>query len=333
MAAQMMRAVVMKGAGAPDVLEIGQVPVPEPGPEQLLVRVRATALNRADTLQRRGLYPVPPGESEILGLELAGEVVRWGKSAAGFKAGDRVFGLVGGGGYAEFALLDHRMAIPIPPGWSDAQGAAVAEVFYTANETIFVLGGLSEGQTVLIHAGGSGVGTAGIQMASAIGARVLFTAGTTEKIQRAEALSRGAQVTGINYKTQDFQQEVMRLTADQGVDVVLDFLGGSYLARNMAVLKTTGRLVIAALMGGAKAEIDLGLLQRRRLSVMGSALRSRGLAEKREVTQRFRERWWPMLLDGRIQPVIDSTFPLEQARQAHEHMEANRNFGKIILTV
>jgi NADPH2:quinone reductase len=175
-------------------------------------------------------------------------------------------------------------------------------------------------------------------MASAIGARVLFTAGADDKIQRAEALGRGANVetaavSGINYKTQDFQQEVMRRTQNEGVDVVLDFLGGSYLARNMAVLKTTGRLVIAALMGGAKAEIDLGFLLRRRLSVMGSALRSRGLAEKREVTQRFRDRWWPMLVDGRIQPVIDSSFPLDRAAEAHEHMEANRNFGKIILTV
>jgi putative PIG3 family NAD(P)H quinone oxidoreductase len=328
-----MRAVVIREPGGPEVLTIGQVPVPEPGPEQLLVRVRATALNRADTLQRRGLYPPPPGESEILGLELAGEVVSAGSAVSEIRPGDRVFGLVGGGGYAEYAVLDHLMAIPTPAAWTDAQAAAVAEVFFTANETVFVLGGLEKGQSVLIHAGGSGVGTAAIQMASAIGAQVLFTAGGPDKVRRAEALGRGGPVSGIDYKAQDFQLEVMRRTNGQGVDVVLDFLGASYLGRNLAVLKTTGRLVIAALMGGAKSEIDLGLLLRRRLSVMGSALRSRSLEEKREVTRRFRERWWPMLVDGRIQPVIDSTFPLERAREAHEHMEANRNFGKIILTV
>jgi len=333
-ASKTMRAVLIRPpGGGPEVLQIGEAPLPEPGPEQLLVRVRATALNRADTLQRRGHYPPPPGESGILGLELAGEVAGLGGAVSDFKVGDCVFGLIGGGGYAEFALLDHRMAIPIPPGWSFEQGAAIAEVFYTANETIFVQGGLAAGETVLIHAGGSGVGTAGIQMASAIGARVLFTAGSEDKIARAQELGRGGSVTGINYKTQDFQQEVMRRTDNQGVDVVLDFLAASYLAKNLAVLKVRGRLIIAALMGGSKAEIDLALVQRKRLSVMGSALRSRTLAEKREVTARFRERWWPLLLDGRIRPIIDRSFPLEKARAAHELMESNRNFGKIILTV
>jgi putative PIG3 family NAD(P)H quinone oxidoreductase len=299
----------------------------------LLVRVFATALNRADVLQRRGHYPPPPGESEVLGLELAGRVEAWGGSVQGFARGDRVFGLVGGGSYAEYALLDHRMAMRIPDGWGFEQAAAVPEVFLTANETIFVLGGLTEGQAVLVHAGGSGVGTAAIQMATVTGARVYFTAGSDEKIRRAEALGMGAPVKGINHKTQDFREEVLRATGGAGVDVVLDFLGASYLERNLAVLKPAGRLVIASLMGGARAEVDLALILRRRLQVMGSVLRSRTLEDKRMITERFRRHWLPLLEQGRIKPVIDRVLPLERVREAHAAMEANQNFGKIVLTL
>jgi len=325
-----MRAVTLRGFGEPDVLTLTDVPAPTPGPEQILVRVRATALNRADTLQRRGKYPAPPGDSELLGLELAGEVAGWGASVKGFSAGQRVFGLVGGGAYAEYALLDHEMAMTIPEGWSFVDAAAVPEVYFTANETVFVLGGLERGGALLIHAGGSGVGTAAIQMAHHAGARVYFTAGSQDKIARALALGADA---GINYKTQDFAEEIRRLTGGEGVDVVEDFLGASYLAKNLAVLKTGGRLVLVALMGGAKTEIDLATVQRKRLSVIGSVMRARPLADKRAITRRFQERWLPVLVRGEIKPIVDSVYPLDQVRAAHELMEANKNFGKIILTV
>lgn len=325
-----MKAITLSEFGGPEVLTLGEAPQPEPKPDDLLVRVHATALNRADTLQRRGLYPAPPGDSELLGLELAGEVVGWGSAVSGFEKGQRVFGLVGGGGYAEYALLDHKMAMPVPDHWSYEQAAAVTEVYFTANETVFVLGNLQPGETLLCHAGGSGVGTAAIQMAHHIGATVYFTAGSADKIERAMALGADA---GINYKELDFVEEIKRLTGGKGVDVVEDFLGASYLARNMAVLNTRGRLVIVATMGGTKCEIDLNLLMRKRLSLFGSVLRARPLEEKREVTRRFLERWMEPLTQGKLRPIVDSTFPLAQAREAHERMESNENFGKIILTI
>jgi len=325
-----MKAIIMDQFGGAEVLKMGEAPQPEPKPDDLLVRVRVSALNRADTLQRMGNYPSPPGDSEILGLELAGEVAGWGSNVSGFSEGDRVFGLVGGGGYAEYALLDAQMAMRIPDGWSFEEAAAVPEVFFTANETVFVLGGLQEGESVLVHAGGSGVGTAAIQMAHHIGATVYFTAGSQDKIDRAMALGADA---GINYKTQDFVEEIKKLTDGAGVDVVEDFLGASYLAGNMEVLKTTGRLVVVATMGGIKTEINLNLLMRKRLTIHGSVMRSRPLEEKRGITQRFEERWLPALVSKDLKPIIDSSFPLAEAAAAHTYMEANQNFGKILLTV
>jgi putative PIG3 family NAD(P)H quinone oxidoreductase len=325
-----MRAVTLKGFGGPEVLTVSEAPTPTPGAEQVLVRVRATALNRADTLQRKGFYPPPPGESDILGLELAGEVESWGGAVKGFRKGQRVFGLVGGGGYAQYALIDHEMAMAMPDGWSFEQAAAVPEVYFTANETIFVLGELKQGESVLIHAGGSGVGTAGIQMAHHIGAKVYVTAGSPDKIDRCLALGADG---GINYKTQDFAEEIKRLTGGAGVDVVEDFLGASYLARNMAVLKNGGRLILVALMGGAKVEVDLSVLQRKRLKVLGSVMRSRPLSDKREITRRFKERWLPHLVSGALKPIIDTVFPMDKVQEAHAAMEENRNFGKILLAI
>jgi len=325
-----MKAVVLKEFGGPEVLTIGDVPTPEPKENELLVRVKATALNRADTLQRRGLYPPPPGDSEILGLELAGVVEGWGAGVSGFEQGQRVFGLVGGGGYGEYAVIDKDMAMPMPDGWSFQQAAAVPEVFFTANETVFALGELKSGETLLLHAGGSGVGTAAIQMAKHIGARVLFTAGSQEKIDRAKALGGDE---GINYKTQDFVEEVQRLTDGAGVDVVEDFIGADYLKRNMQCLKPGGRLILVALMGGTKTEINLGVVLRNRLQIKGSVMRSRSLEDKRGITKRFRERWLDVLEAGKIAPVIDSVYPLDKAAEAHEAMEANRNFGKILLSL
>ena len=325
-----MKAVIQSANGSPQVLQLGEAPLPEPGEDQLLVRVRASALNRADTMQRKGMYPPPPGESDILGLELAGEVEAWGAGVQGFSKGRRVFGLIGGGGYAEYALIDKELAMPIPDSWSFAEAAAVPEVYFTANETVFVLGKLQPGEAVLIHAGGSGVGTAAIQMARHVGARVYFTAGSDEKIERAMALGADA---GINYKTHDFAEEIKRLTAGAGVDLVEDFLGASYLERNLSVLRPGGRLILVALMGGAKCEVDLSTIMRKRLQVFGSVMRSRSLEDKRAITARFRERWLPPLIEGGIKPVIDSVFPLEDVVAAHEKMEANKNFGKIILSL
>jgi putative PIG3 family NAD(P)H quinone oxidoreductase len=325
-----MQAITASTPGGPEVLRLSTVPDPTPTAEQVLVRVRATALNRADVMQRLGQYPPPPGESNILGLELAGEVEAVGAAVENIAPGDRVFGLVGSGGYAEKAVIDARMAMPIPAGWSFAQAAAVPEVFFTAQETLFTLGGLQEGETVLIHAAASGVGTAGIQMARETGARILITAGSAEKIQRCVELGATA---GCNYKEQDFAEWVKEVTNGQGVEVIEDFIGAAYWDRNLRSLKTGGRLVLVGLMGGVKIEANLGLVMTKRLQIFGSVLRSRSLADKIAITQRFRTKWLPLLAAGRIKPVIDRVFPLAQAADAHRYMEENRNFGKIILSV
>ena len=325
-----MKAIIRTGDGGPEVLRLSDAPPPQPTETQLLVAVEATALNRADLIQRKGGYPPPPGESEILGLEIAGTVSDIGIDVKGFNKNDRVFGLVGGGGYAEQAVIDYRMAMLIPDGLSFEDAAAVPEVFFTANENIFALGRLRVGETILIHAGGSGVGSAGIQIAKQAGARVFITAGTSEKIDNCIELGATA---GINYKQADFVAEIERLTAGEGVDVVLDFIGAPYLTRNLQILKTKGRLLQVGLMGGSTAEIDLGTIMRQRLQVIGSVMRPQSLDEKIAITQRFKDRWLPELKTGTIKSVIDKVFPLAQACEAHEYMEANRNFGKIILKV
>ena len=326
----MMKAIMRTGDGGPEVLQLADVPSPEPTETQLLVDVKATALNRADLLQRRGTYPPPPGESEILGLEIAGTVSAIGSQVEGFSENDNVFGLVAGGGYAEQTVLDYRMAMVIPDGWRFEEAAAIPEVFFTANENIFTLGRLTAGETILIHAGGSGVGTAGIQIAKHAGARVFATTGTPEKIENCITLGATA---AINYKQSDFVAEIERLTDGEGVDVVLDFIGAPYLNRNLQILKVKGRLLQVGLMGGSTTEIDLGVIMRRRLQVIGSVMRPQSLDEKIAITQRFVERWLPELKNGTLRPVIDKVFPLAQACQAHEYMEDNRNFGKIILKI
>ncbi len=323
-----MEAIIRTGDGGPEVLQLSEVPAPKPTATQLLVDIHATALNRADLIQRRGGYPPPPGDSDILGLEIAGTVAAVGRAVEGVSEGDRVFGLVGGGGYAAQAVIDYRMAMPIPDGWRFEEAAAVPEVFFTANENIFTLGELAAGETILIHAGGSGVGTAGIQISHHAGANVFVTAGTSEKIHKCKTL--GA-IEGINYKTADFVAEIEHLTGGEGVDVVLDFIGAPYLEQNLSILKTKGRLLQVGLIGGATAEIDLGTLMRKRLKIIGSVMRPQSIDEKIAITQRFVDRWLPELKNGTLKPVIDSVFPLAEARQAHTYMEANRNFGKIIL--
>lgn len=331
---QMMRAVVCDGHGGPEVLKIAEIPRPEPGPGQLLVRVRASALNRADLLQRDGEYSPPAGESAILGIEIAGEVEAWGDGVEGFRRGQGVFGILGSGGYAEHCLLDAGMAIPVPESWSWVDAAAAPEVFYTADTTLFELGELAAGQSVLIHAAASGVGTACIQLAREVGAaRIFCTAGSDEKLARCRELGAPAEVVGINRKTQDFVEEIRRATGGAGVDVVEDFIGIEYLSRNLTVLKDGGRLVVVGLLSGWEGGIDLLPVVLRRLQIKGSAMRPRPIEDRRAITRKFQERWLPLLVAGRLRPVIDSVFPFEQVAAAHERMESNESFGKIVLTL
>ncbi len=325
-----MRAVTISQFGAPEVLKIADIPDPEPGPQHLLVRVGAFGINRADALQRAGNYPPPPGESDIPGLELAGDVISCGSAVTGFAAGDRVFGLVGSGADAEQALLDHRLAVPIPVGWSHAQAAAVIEIFCTAGETLFGRGDLKAGESILVHAGGSGVGTTAIQMAKHIGATVYFTAGTDAKVEKVLALGADG---GINYKTHDFVEETKRLTDGTGVDVVEDFIGAAYFKRNIAVLKPDGRLVLVGLMGGSKCEFDLAPMLRRRLCVRGFNLRAQPIELKQALVARFKERWMPLLIDGTVRAISHGVYPIEDVAEAHRVMEANENFGKLVVTV
>jgi tumor protein p53-inducible protein 3 len=323
-----MRAVIVKALGGVEMLELAEVPDPVPGPEDLLVRNFATALNRADLLQRRGLYPPPPGESELLGLEFAGEVLEAGAAAPGFARGERVFGLLGGGGYAELVRVHHRLAVRIPDTLSFDAAAAVPEVFYTANECLFTLGRLAAGETALIHAGASGVGTAAIQLARAAGARVLATAGSPEKLERCRRL--GAELA-IAYRTEEFAEAVRRATTGEGADVILDLVGAKHWQPNLAALRSGGRLIVAGLLGGAQVSLDLGLVLRRRLQIIGTAMRGRSLDDKIAITERFKERVLPLIERGEVLPVIDSVRPLDEVWAAHERMEANLNIGKIVL--
>ncbi|WP_095958983.1 NAD(P)H-quinone oxidoreductase [Corallococcus macrosporus] len=324
-----MRAITQDGPGGPEVLRLCELPRPVPGPRQLRVRVRASALNRGDLLQRSGRYPLPPDvASPLIGVEVAGEVEAIGAEVRGFQPGQRVFGLVDGGGYAEACLMEEGMAIPMPPGWSFVNAAAVPEAFFTAHEALVELGGLRAGQSILIHAGGSGVGTACIQVARAVGARVFFTVSTEEKLRRCLALGAEA---GVLRTGQDFAQEVPRLTQGAGVDVVADFVGGAALARNLSVLKFGGSLLLLGVLDGMEGALDVRQVILRRLQLRGMSLRPLPLEEKVAVTRRFRERWLPELAVGRVRPVIDSTFPLERVADAHRRMESNASFGKLVL--
>jgi NADPH2:quinone reductase len=326
-----MRAITMPVYGGPDVLKLEDLPRPVPGPGDLLVRVRAAGVNRADCLQRAGNYPMPRGISSLVpGLELAGEVERVGESVAGYRAGDRVFGLVAEGAYAEYARLDQGLAIRIPEAWDFVTAAAVTEVFCTANETVFEVGGLKAGESILIHAGASGVGTAAVQMAKQAGATVYFTAGSRTKIDRVEALGGDF---GVLYKSYDFVEEIFRASAGEGVDQIEDFIGAAYLMRNLSLLKERGRLVLVGLMGGDAVDLRMGVLLRKRLQILGFTLRAQSLPNKRAIVGRVRERWLPRLVDGTIRPIIHATFPLEQAAAAHAMMERDENFGKIVLTL
>lgn len=325
-----MKAVVVASTEADGTLEYRDVPDPEPGPEDLLIDVRATALNRGDLLQRSGGYPQPgpKPEYEVPGLELAGEVAAIGARVEGFAVGDRVMALVVGGGYAEKAVVHFRHAVHVPKGLSWQEAGATPEVFITAHDALRQCA-LQPGESVLIHAAGSGVGVAALQIAKMMGAQPVFgTAGSADKIERAREL--GLDI-GINYREQDFAEVVKDRTGGHGVDAILDVIGADYWARNIASLAPLGRMVVVGLMGGATTDANLGLLLRKRLQVRGTVLRSRPHEEKGAAVQSFAKSVLPHIGSGRIRVVVDRVFPLAEARAAQEYMETNANFGKIVL--
>ncbi len=325
-----MRAIVIEGKGGGEVLHVREVPTPEPRGEQIRVRVRAAALNRADLMQARGMYPAPPGSpADIPGLEYAGEVDALGPDVIGpLKVGDRVFGIVGGGGEAEYVLTHERMAVPIPPDLDFVEAAAVPEAFITADDALLARGQLEPGGRVLIHAVGSGVGTAAVQLARAMGCTVYGTSRTGGKLERARGLGLDH---GIDTSTEDFAAAVASRTRGAGVDVVIDFLGGPALAGNLAALKTRGRLVLVGLLGGTNAPLDLNVMLRKRLTIVGTTLRARPLEEKIAATRGFAERVVPWLAGGVVRPVVDSAFSLEEVREAQARMASNEVFGKVVL--
>lgn len=322
-----MKAIVVHGEKNALRLVWEDVPDIAYGEDEVLVDVRATAVNRADLSQARGNYPPPPGASHILGLEMAGVIRAVGANVVGWRPGDRVCALLPGGGYAGQVAVPAGMLLRLPDDWSFAQGAAVPEVWYTAYINLFDEGQLKAGETALIHAGASGVGTAAIQLALDAGARAIATAGSEEKV----AFCRELGALAINYKTQDFLEQVMAATDGQGVDVILDPVGGSYLASNVAALRRFGRLVNIGLLGGAKGELNMGQLLGKRLHIVGSTLRTRPVEEKIAITRRFAAEVMPKLADGRLRPIVDATFPIVEAQIAHEYVLANWNIGKVIL--
>jgi NADPH2:quinone reductase len=327
-----MRVIENTAYGAPDVLQLGERAAPVPLAGEVLIRVSASGVNRPDVLQRTGNYPVPPGASDIPGLEVAGEIIAGdaqAMEAAGFRLGDHVCALVAGGGYAELCVAPVGQCLPVPPGLSDLQAASLPETFFTVWSNVFERARLQKGETLLIQGGSSGIGVTAIQMAKALGATVLVTAGSDEKC--AACLALGAD-HAINYKTHDFAGEVKKLTQGQGVDVVLDMVAGSYVAREVECLAEDGRLVIIGLQGGLKAEFNAGLVLRKRLTITGSTLRPRSLEFKTAITQALREKIWPLLANGAIKPVIHSAFAAADAAKAHALMESNQHVGKIVLT-
>lgn len=351
-----MRAVVLKTYGGPEVMEIREVPDPDFGPDEIVVDVAYSALNRADLLQRMGRYgpprgprrigvtgldtptgesshadssPAPHPDYEIPGLEFSGTVAAVGRRVTLWKPGDKVFGLLNGGGYAEKIVTHEAMALPVPDNISLAEAAGIAEVFLTAYDALVHRAFFQPGERVLVHAGGSGVGTAAIQIIRAFGGTAFATVGSPEKAEGVAAL--GARP--IQYKREDFVGHIAEATDGAGVHAVLDFVGSPYLARNMHVARELGRIVVIGLLGGAEAEIDLALLQRKRLSITGTALRSRTFAEKLALTAEFARHVLPLLADGRMRPIIDSEFPLDEVADAHRYMADNKNFGKVLLRI
>lgn len=326
-----MRAIVIREPGGPEVLELRDLPPPEPQRGEVRVRVRATAVNRADLLQRMGAYPAPPGApADIPGLEIAGEVDAVGDGVTELARGDRVFGVVGGGGYAEQLVVHARTLARMPEGMSFVDAAAVPEAFLTAWDAMVDQGRLSAGETALVHAAGSGVGTAGVQIARAVGARVVGTARTAEKLGRARELGLDEAVVVEGGR---FADAVLAATGGRGVDVVLELVGGGYVAEDLACLAPRGRVVVVGTMGGGRAEIELPVLMRKRAELRGTVLRTRPLEEKILAARALERHLAPLFARGVLRPVVDRVLPLARAAEAHRQMQSNATFGKIVLEV
>jgi NADPH2:quinone reductase len=325
-----MRAIEITQPGPPEVLQTCERPLPVLKAGEVLIRVIAAGVNRPDVFQRLGQYPVPPGASDLPGLEVAGEIVDGELGASGFKKGDLVCALVQGGGYAEFCAAPLEQCLPVPKGLSPLEAASLPETFFTVWSNVFQRAALQPGETLLVQGGSSGIGVTAIQLAKALGHRVFATAGSEDKCQACVEL--GAE-RAINYRTEDFAAVVKELTGGKGVDVVLDMVGGDYVKREIACLADDGRICLIALLGGARSEVDLGQVLRRRLTITGSTLRPRPVAFKAQIARELRERVWPLIEAGTIRPVIHSSFPLEQAAQAHALMESSAHVGKIMLQV
>jgi putative PIG3 family NAD(P)H quinone oxidoreductase len=327
-----MRAVEIASFGGPEVLQLGERPMPQPGAGELLIRVAASGINRPDVLQRLGHYAPPPGTSDLPGLEVAG-VVESGDPAAmaqaGIGVGDRVCALVAGGGYAQWCVAPVAQCLPVPEGLSDVEAASLPETFFTVWSNVFDRGRLQAGESLLVQGGTSGIGVTAMQLARAFGATVIATAGSDDKC--AACLQLGAH-HAINYKTQDFVAEAKRITQAKGVDVVLDMVAGDYVAREVECVAEDGRIVIIAVQGGVKSDFNAGLVLRRRLTITGSTLRPRSVAFKGAIARALREHVWPLLAQGRVRPVIHSTFAAADAARAHALMESNQHIGKIVLT-
>ena len=324
-----MKAITFDDFGEAEILRLADAPDPEIRPYDLLVRVHAAGVNRADISQRRGAYGRPDfGDSSLMGLEIAGEVIGLGADVSGFRVGDRVMGIVGGGAYAMVARIDHRMAIPIPVGLDYVQAAAIPEVFVTANEALIHLAALQKGQAVLIHAASGGVGSAAVQLANLVGARIFATA-RADKHDDLQAL--GVEVC-IDFETEDFVEIVERMTGGKGVDIVIDFIGAPYLHRNVRSLAEGGRLIQVGIMGGAAdATLPLDRLLFRHLKIIGTVMKSRPQEVKQAMVSRFRNQWLDRFADGSLKPIVDCALPLAQAADAHRRMETGEAFGKIVL--
>ena len=325
-----MTVIEIAAPGGPEQLKPNKRPVPQPGDQEVLVRVAAAGVNRPDVMQRQGRYPPPPGASDLPGLEVAGEIAALGPNVSGLSVGDKVTALLAGGGYAEYAIAAAPLCLPVPSGISMVEAAAIPETFFTVWTNLFDRGRCKAGDTVLIHGGTSGIGTTAIQLAAAWGARAFATAGSDDKARACERLGAAR---GINYRTEDFVEVIRAATGGAGVDVTLDMVAGSYVARNLEIAALEGRVVIISLLGGSRAEVNIGLILTKRLTLTGSTLRSRTVAQKAQVAEAVRKNIWPLLAAGRVRPVIHATFPLAEAAAAHRLMETSNHIGKIVLTV
>jgi putative PIG3 family NAD(P)H quinone oxidoreductase len=325
-----MLAVSIGEAGGPEVLRVEPMPVPSPGPTEILIRVAAAGVNRPDLLQRAGLYPSPKGASEILGLEVAGTVHAVGSEVTRWKPGDRVCALTPGGGYAEYALVDASNTLPVPAGLSLEEAAAIPETFFTVWHNVFERGALKSGETLLVHGGGSGIGTTAIMLGKAFGATVLTTAGSEEKC---EACRRLGADRAINYREEDWVSAVKEATGQRGADVILDMVGGPYIAKNYQAAAVDGRIASIAFLQGSRVEIDYMRLMLKRLTHTGSTLRSQPVEAKGRIAAQLEEKVWPLLAEGKCRPLIHGRYPLAEVAQAHELMESNAHIGKIVLTL